>query len=453
MSFIPSDESADLQALLAALQRLGIARSAQLQQVVGKSQPTVSRLLARLAQQQLAQGLPPLVVLGRQRSARYALAQPLLGLPGQQPLHWTDEAGIRHLWGQMTHLGDERLHLQADGIDITTSGRLPWPLAPLRLQGFLGRLWARSAQAAGYDANPERWRIDQLLALLLRQVHDLPGAITLGDAPALPQPMLPTAPADPKALPAFLDAQAEAVASTLPAGSSAGGEQAKFLCAGSSGQVPWLVKFSPPLDTPFGERWSVLLQAEALALQVLAEHGVPVAATRLVTSGRRTHLISTRFDRIGAAGARHVVPLDAVHDAFVPGPRRDWAATCQALAQQRRLPTEAAAQARALLQFGRLIGNSDMHFGNLSLVVANPADAARGRFSLAPVYDMLPMRWRPDVQSGALNWLPFTPEPADLASPARPVALQFWRRAADLAGASRGWRQLAATMAQRMSAA
>ncbi|MFO1297307.1 MAG: hypothetical protein U1F25_13120 [Rubrivivax sp.] len=28
------------------------------------------------------------------------------------------------------------------------------------------------------------------------------------------------------------------------------------------------------------------------------------------------------------------------------------------------------------------------------------ADLARGRFTLAPVYDMLPMRWRPDLLSG-----------------------------------------------------
>jgi hypothetical protein len=437
----------DQQALLAELARLGLASSAQLQQLLGRSQPTLSRLLARLAQQQLAQGLPPLVVLGRQRSARYALAQPLLGLPGQQALSWTDESGRRQAWGQLTHLGGERLHLQAEGIDLVTSGRLPWLLAPLNLQGFLGRLWARSAQAAGYDANPEHWRLDQLLALLLLQVHDLPGAIALGDAAAPPQP---AAPADAQARLAFLDAQAAAVSSTLPAGSSAGGEQAKFLCADSSRQH-WLVKFSPPLGTPFGERWSVLLQAEALALQVLAAHGVPVAAAQVLTSTQRSYLVSTRFDRIGAAGARHVVPLDAVHDAFVPGPRRDWASTCQALVQQRRLPAEAALQARALLQFGRLIGNSDMHFGNLSLVVARPADAARGRFSLAPVYDMLPMRWRPDVQSGELDWLPFTPDPADLASPARAVALQFWQRAVALPATPRAFRQLAGTMAQRLA--
>ena len=441
-------DSTDQLALLSELARRGVASSAQLQQMLGKSQPTLSRLLARLAQQQLADGQAPLVVLGRQRSARYALAQPLLGLPGQQALTWTDETGQRLPWGQLTHLGQERLHLQADGIDLVTTGRLPWLLAPLRLQGFLGRLWARSVQGAGYDANPERWRLDQLLALLLRQVHDLPGAIALGDAAA---PAQASAPADAAALPAFLDAQAAGVASTLPAGSSAGGEQAKFLCADNGCSQHWLVKFSPPLGTPFGDRWSVLLQAEALALQVLAAHGVPVAAARVLHSDQRTYLVSTRFDRIGPTGARHVVPLDAVHDAFVPGPRRDWATTCRALAAQRRLAPDAAAQAGALLQFGRLIGNSDMHFGNLSLVVANPADAARGRFSLAPVYDMLPMRWRPDVQSGELDWLPFTPDPLDLASAARPVALQFWQRAQDLPAMPKAFRQLARTMAQRLA--
>ncbi|MBP7666285.1 MAG: hypothetical protein KA774_05535 [Burkholderiaceae bacterium] len=195
-----------------------MASSAQLQQLLGKSQPTLSRLLSRLARQQLALGQPPLVVLGRQRSARYALAQPLLGLPGQQPLFWTDESGQRQAWGQLTHLGGERLHLQADGIDLLAAGRLPWLLAPMRLQGFLGRLWARSVLAAGYDANLERWRIAQLLALLLRQVHDLPGAVALGDLTA---PAQPQAPADPAALPAFLDAQALAVAKH-PAGGLVG---------------------------------------------------------------------------------------------------------------------------------------------------------------------------------------------------------------------------------------
>ena len=41
-----------------------------------------------------------------------------------------------------------------------------------------------------------------------------------------------------------------------------------------------LVKFSPPRGTPFAERWHDLLHAEALALQVLRDHGATVAASQ-----------------------------------------------------------------------------------------------------------------------------------------------------------------------------
>lgn len=425
--------------LLATLARFGVASSAQLQAALGKSQPTLSRTLRELAGQ--------VVVLGQQRSARYALLHEILGLPGQQPLWWTNAEGAHHEWGMINYLGAERLQVQAPGLDVLTQGRLPWFLQPLRLQGFLGRLWARSPQAQGYDSNPERWRIDQLLALLLREVHDLPGAISLG--PEFDE-AFHAAPAEPAARQAHHDAQAEALTHTLPLGSSAGGEQAKFITRNAGDGAQLIVKFSPPRGTPFGERWHDLLHAEALALQTLREHGVPVADTRVVQSERRTYLESTRFDRVGARGRRHVVALDAVHEAFVPGPRQHWAATCAALARQRRLPADSAEQARALLHFGRLIGNNDMHFGNLSLVVERPEDVARGRFRLAPVYDMLPMRWRPDPHTGEAWLTPFEPDLADLASPARSVALVFWQRAEAHAALSRPFRALAATMADRV---
>ena len=279
------------------------------------------------------------------------------------------------------------------------------------------------------------------------RLPDAPGALVLGDALADGLGGA-SASAQPAAEPDW-DALAQATAGSLPAGSSAGGEQAKFLTRGADGAA-LLVKFSPPRDSPFGQRWHDLLHAEALALALLAEHGVPVASSRIVETPRRTHLVSLRLDRHGPHGRSHVVPLRAVHDAFVQGPRQHWAATCQALARQRRLPAEAAAQAQALLHFGRLIGNTDMHFGNLSLRVAW-ADFARGRFTLAPVYDMLPMRWRPDSQSGDLGLLPFTPEAIDLQSAARPVALQFWQRAAQAPALSEGFRALARLMAQRLA--
>ena len=458
-----SREDADLDtaALLLQLGRLGLASSVQLQAALGVSQPTASRLLARAA--------PQVVALGRGKRSRYALPQDILGAAAQQPLHWVDAQGRVERLGTLTALVGQRVHLQVGPSEWLTQGRMPWWLTPLMAEGFLGRALARRLHWPGLADDPSAWTPQQHLFAALHQ-PDAPGAVVLGEVSA-PQPLVATD--------ADLDSLADRAAIDLPTGSSAGGEQPKFLAhmepvevpaaatavatavapmrspAKASAQTqlqspgqPVLVKFSPPRGTPFGERWHDLLHLEQLALQVLGEHGVPVAAPRVVLGARRTHLVSPRFDRVGERGRLHVVALGAVHDAFVPVARQHWAATCEQLVAQRRLPPEAAAQVHALRQFGRLIGNTDMHFGNLSLRVDRD-DLARGRFTLAPVYDMLPMRWRPDTSSGELGLLPFTPEPVDLQGPARPLAHLFWLRASALGALSPGFRQLARTMAQR----
>jgi len=61
------------------------------------------------------------------------------------------------------------------------------------------------------------------------------------------------------------------------------------------------------------------------------------------------------------------------------------------------------------------IGNTDMHFGNLSLA-SILTTLARGHFTLAPLYDMLPMPLAADAISGDLGLAPFT-------RPTRPI----WR--------------------------
>ena len=421
-------DSADTAALRAALVARGVASSAQLQAALGKSQPTVSRLLAALG--------PELVVVGRGRRTGYALPRSILGAAGRQALYWVGQDGRIERWGSLSFLAGDRVHVEAPGVSLLSQGALPWCLAPLRGEGFLGRLLAQRLAAQGLDRDPARWPLEHVLFAALL-ASDAPGALILGEPRDVPAPI------------GSYDRLADDLANTLPAGSSAGGEQAKLLTRRADGAAV-LVKFSPPRGTPFGERWHDLLHAEALALEVLSEHGVTVAAARVVETPRRSYLESLRFDRIGATGRRHAIPLWAAHDAFVQGPKQHWAATCEALAAQRRLPPEAAAQVQALRHFGRLIGNSDMHFGNLSLWV-EPGDVAAGRFSLAPVYDMLPMRWRPDAATGALDLLPFTPETIDLQSPARAVAEVFWRRAAGHAALGKGFHALARTMAERMA--
>jgi len=419
--------------LLATLTERGLATSVELQQLTGKSQPTLSRTLRSLSKQ--------LVTLGQGKRTRYGLPQTIRDLPAQQPLWWTDAQGRITRFGTVTLLAGGRLHVAADGIDVLSRGQLPWFLAPLRLQGFLGREWALRL---GLDSNPERWGLEQVLYAAVR-IDDHPGAISIGDVKG---EFVPEDPVDISARAAHYDTLAADVTATLPAGSSAGGEQSKFLSALASGERV-LVKFSPPRGTPFGERWHDLLHAEWLALYVLAEHGFDVAPARVIASATRTYFESTRFDRIGANGRRHAVALDAVHEAFVAGPRQHWAASCEALVAQRRLSQGDADTVRTWLEFGRLIGNTDMHFGNLSLWADEPAKA---RFALAPLYDMLPMRWRPDVFSGLPDYAPFEPPRLAHDEAASALAQRYWQRLSTHAPVSSALRSVAAEMAQRLGA-
>lgn len=437
-----SSDNENLQRIVGLLSTRGIASAQELQEILHKSQPSVSRLLAALSGRVLT--------LGRARATRYGIGKSIRGLPSQQPVWWTDEDGQLMRLGTLSLLEGDLVHVEAGSYSGVTRGTLPWFLSPLQAQGFLGRLLAQRLASAGLDPQPERWNLETVLFAALH-LHDATGAITIGEphgtTPASHAHVL--LPTDPAKQPSALDALAADVARTLPAGSSAGGEQPKFVARIADGEH-LLVKFTPPRGTPFGERWADLLQAEALASHVLHDHGVDVAASRVVDSQQRRYLLSSRFDRLGALGRRHVVSVGAVHRAFIADTYVHWAASCEALARQRRLSALDARRAEALLHFGRLIGNTDMHAGNLGLFTTL-ADLGKGRFTLAPVYDMLPMRWRPDAAlGGAADYAPFEPDARSLGSPARGPAVNYWERLAAHEGVSQGLRQLSDLMAHRL---
>jgi hypothetical protein len=72
--------------------------------------------------------------------------------------------------------------------------------------------------------------------------------------------------------------------------------------------------------------------------------------------------------------------------------------------------------------FGELIGNTDMHNGNLGLWLEDTLP-----MRIAPAYDMLPMLWAPSHQ-GEMVAREFTP------APPVPAAQDAWREAAIWAG-------------------
>jgi hypothetical protein len=404
--------------LVAELARRGAMTSAEIQKHFGASQPTVSRLLASLDDE--------LILMGAARSTRYALAEPIGKFAAQQPIFRIDADGFSHRLGTLSFLAKSEIHVGGDGVNLlfepARDQQLPWFLSGLKAQGFLGRILAKNLAGEDIDSNPETWDTRASLIAALH-THDAPGALLIGN-----NATKGTTPVIPGIEPArALDTASLDIAKTLPTGSSAGGEQPKFLAANESGDA-LIVKFSPPRNTAYGDRWNDLLCAEELCAHVLSRVQIAAAQTRVVQTDTRTYLISRRFDRTPQGGRKHVVSVGAAHHGFVRDIYRNWGATCEALSKKGKLSANDAATAQDVLQFGRLIGNTDMHSGNLSLYVegASLQKILEGQFSLAPVYDMLPMRWRPDVALGLIEYQPFDLDLTFASAAIRRAAKEFW---------------------------
>ena len=373
----------------------GPRNSRALQQQLGLSQPTVSRALAALA----AEG-GDLVRLGRGRTSIYSLQAAWPELP-RLPLRRVDENGRLHELGLLVPLQPGGFVLQgADGVARYSEG-LPWWLADLRPQGFLGRAFAqRHAAALGLPATVNTWNDRHVLRALAAQGHGAVGNLLVGDAAHQLFLHARALKAQPVAGRGAVYAQqaALALAGDVP-GSSAGGEQPKFTAYADTAAGPKhvLVKFSLPQRNPLTQRWRDLLLAEHLALQALHSGGVAAARSELLDHGPQRFLQIERFDRVGAWGQRALHSLGSLDDEFVGDRTAPWPVAVERLVQQGLVEAQALPAVQQLYAFGVLTANTDMHMGNLSFFSA-PGRAC----ALAPAYDMLPMAFAPSA-AGALR--------------------------------------------------
>ena len=119
--------------LHALLAQGNLLSARQLQAATSMSQPSISLALARLGSD--------VCKLGAARSTRYALTQPILGLPAQQAITFTTPNGTLQTWGTLSYLRSGQVHVRSvHGEDwLGLPGELPWFLQTLRPQGFLGR--------------------------------------------------------------------------------------------------------------------------------------------------------------------------------------------------------------------------------------------------------------------------------------------------------------------------
>lgn len=452
-------DTSRLSQLLSLLRRDGPLPARDIGQHLGISQPTVSRLLADAGDR--------VVRIGRARATRYAAARGVARVGSRWPLYRIDpEARPVHL-GELRALAGESFHfeparplpafLHAPFGDGLLPG-LPWFLDDQRPQGFLGRAFVqRVAGDIGAPTDLLRWQPDDVLLALLRHGHDQPGDLVVGEA-ALQAALQATASDEGLLTPpdrgARYPAMAEAALRGEAPGSSAGGEQPKFLLdlQDVTGVRALIVKFSDRIDTPAGRRWADLLHCEHMAADVLEAHGIAAARSDIVEADGRVFLESTRFDRTPMRGRRGFVSLAPLDAAFHGHGRIDWWRYADQLQGDGWLDADDARRLRLLGWFGALIGNSDMHLGNAGLMLTDEQPLA-----LAPAYDMLPMMFRPlasgEVVERDFNAPPPLPEQHEPWLLAADAAQAFWARVAGSDAISVGFRGIADRAASSVSGA
>ncbi|MBU0893748.1 MAG: type II toxin-antitoxin system HipA family toxin YjjJ [Gammaproteobacteria bacterium] len=433
------------KALQALRRQGGVLTSAELQELLGVSQPTVSRALAPLIHAGQVQKV------GAARSQRYVLPRNVPGVGSEVRVMRIDTRGRPSPFARMVPLEGGAFWVdEADGVSARHDG-LPWFLDDMRPQGFMGRTFAHAHPELqlGHDAG--HWSDDDVLRAMTLYGDDLPGNLVMGEAAFQRFHTLPTRASQVASAADYPHLAEQAMRGTHP-GSSAGGEQPKF-CTITAGRHV-IVKFSPAGDAPADQRMRDLLVCEHLALHTLAQAGLPAAPTQLFMGAGRVFLESERFDRTPLSGD---APLGGrlgmvslqVYNAEYVGEIDNWAATANRMAARNLLTQSDARTLRLLEAYGQLIANTDRHYGNISLVLEDDD------WALSPTYDMLPMLYAPvggELVPRDFASRPQQPTAATLGEweEARDLALAFWQAAAGDKRVSADFRSIAAENARHV---
>ena len=391
---------------------------------------------------------PEVLTIGRARRTSYAARRLLRGSAEPQPVFQIDERG------GSTEVGHLNL-AYPDGSAFEFSATSPWPLddsmrdgwfdgipyflQDLRPDGFLGRQFARAhAQMLQLGENPREWSDDDALYAISLLGADQSGNFIVGEGAFrlwLDQIQQPRECLDEARVPeAYIERAQDAMQYGIAA-SSAGGEFPKFTALRTLHGAPThvLVKFSGSDESAGTQRWSDLLICEHLAAETIATvQGLSAAQTSILRTGNRTFLEAVRFDRHGIRGRSALCSWAALNHGWFGLAGRPWPEGGARLLQRQLIDGDTAKSITRLWHFGQLIGNTDMHDGNLSF--RPQLSNSRLMLSIAPVYDMLPMLYAPQrgVELGPVTFAPRLPLPAEREAwqQAAGAADQFWSRAA-----------------------
>jgi len=411
--------------LLDELATQRVMRAEALASALKVSRQHLSRLVAQAGDQVLR--------IGRARATQYARTRSIEGLGRALPAFRVDDSGdvvpdgrLHLLWGHQTYWDRGRTGDLFEG--------LPPEVADMAPQGYLGHGFATGFPELGLPPRLGDWTDDHRLLALSRRGEDCVGNLIIGDESFARYIAARTVPVKPTAYPELAKQS-----STIPAGSSAGGERPKFGAFSEGRHV--LVKFAPEDDTPIASRWRGLLWCEWKALRTIAAAGIPAPAASCHDVGGWRFLEVDRFDRVGERGRRAVVSLFALNNEYLGG-STSWTAAIPALQKAPfSLEETDAARIRWLDVFGQLIANTDRHLGNITFFFGSPR-----RIRLAPAYDFLPMFLAPTAEVIVHR----EPQPAPPSSSTLEVwpdaaqwALQYWSEVRSNPGLDEGIRAFA----------
>ena len=392
---------------------------------------------------------PEVLTIGRARRTSYAARRQLRGSTDPLPVFQIDEQGgseqvgrlnLAYPDGSVFELDAQSLWPLDDSMHDGWFDGLPYFLQDLRPDGFLGRQFARAhGQVLQLGEDPRQWSDDDAMYALSLLGADQSGNFIVGEVAfrrwldQIQQP--PACLEETQVLDAYIE-RAQRAMQDGNIGSSAAGEFPKFTALRTLNGAPThvLVKFSGSDNSAGTQRWSDLLVCEHLAAQTIATvPGLTAEQTSILKAGDRTFLEAIRFDRHGSRGRSGLCSWAAFNYGWFGLPGRPWTEGAARLLERGLIDRDTAQAINRLWHFGQLIGNTDMHDGNLSF--EPQVSAATTSLKLAPAYDMLPMLYAPQrgVELPLVNFAPRLPLPAEREAwqYAATAADQFWSRAAD----------------------
>lgn len=415
----------DLKQQMLALLSVQVRSPRELTSSLDISQPTLSRLVKSLSSE--------IVVLGKGRATRYGLPRRIHQHTSHFPIYIIDSRGDAHLYGTLTALAGGSYWWDAvQGGQEFYSG-LPWFLLDHCLSGFAARSLARTlSRTAPLSRRLADWNDDDQLFAAGRWGDDRAGNLLIGED-SLARYLAGTADEKP-----YIEIDSELrnyrrlAQSTLDGnlhGSHLAGEQPKFTACVNDQGTPchMLIKFSPAIASQEARRYADLLVCEHLALEAIRMAGYSTARSRLLTAGQQVFLCLKRFDRRGLRGRLPALSLRAAQ-ARLDGPCDNWIDASRRLETAGQINARDARKMRWLALFSDLIGNSNQHFGNITLIPHQD-----NRFIMAPIYGTRPTLYEP--LCGETPRRLFTPPPlrsdvADLLPATRRAAIFFWKSAA-----------------------